>query len=214
MANNNSNDETLLTPEQAAQNLRAAQESKTRIDAQFAAEEEKVQQAIAERRELNSAKAFKEAVRATGIQFHFEDLRELKMVLGSKYDLETSNDGTFFKVTDADGRILTIENALEELATSSSYLVKSGNEHLRPRSENGTFTDVVRDDFTSYAAKSRWVKEHSLAEWEAMPQHRAPKVTAAQMTRSQYNTLSRAEKSRLLGEVGETGLTAILSRNY
>jgi hypothetical protein len=203
-----------LTPVQAAQNLRAAQESKTRIDAQFAAEEEKVQQAIAERREINSAKAFKEAVRSTGINFFFEDISELKTVLGTKYEVETSNDGTFFKVTSADGKVITVEKALEELATSSPYLVKSGAEHLRPRSERGTFTDVVRDDFTSYAAKARWIKEHSLSEWESMKQHRAPTVTAAQMTRSQYNTLSRAEKSRLLGEVGETGLTAILSRNY
>ena len=203
-----------LTPDQAAQNLRAAQESKSRIDAQFAAEEEKVQQAIAERWEINSAKAFKEAVRSTGINFFFDDISELRTVLGTKYDLETSNDGTFFKVTDAQGKVITVEKALEELATSSPYLVKSGAEHLNVRAANGTFANVVRDDFTSYAAKSRWIKEHSLAEWEAMPQHRTPKVTAAAMTRSQYNTLSRAEKSRLLDEVGETGLTAILSRKY
>jgi hypothetical protein len=179
-----------LTPDQAAQNLRAAQESKSRIDAQFAAEEEKVQQAIAERREINSAKAFKEAVRSTGINFFFDDISELRT------------------------KVITVEKALEELATSSPYLVKSGAEHLNVRAANGTFANVVRDDFTSYAAKSRWIKEHSLAEWEAMPQHRTPKVTAAAMTRSQYNTLSRAEKSRLLDEVGETGLTAILSRKY
>ena len=203
-----------LTPEQAAQNLRAAQESKARVDEELAQAEEKLQQAAAERRELNSAKAFREAVRTTGIKFQFEDLNELKTVLGSEYDVATSNDGTFFKVTDADGRVLAIEKALEELSVKLPYIVKSGAEHLRPRSENGTFTDVVRDDFTSYAAKARWIGEHSLAEWEAMPQHRAPTVTAAKMTRSQYNSLTRAEKSRLLSEVGETGLQTILGRNY
>lgn len=71
------------------------------------------------------------------------------------------------------------------------------------------------------AAKSRWITEHSLAEWEALPfDAKSPganrvvtdAIPLASMTCQEYMRLSVAEKAKLAGEIGASGIQRIMVR--
>jgi len=77
----------------------------------------------------------------------------------------------------------------------------------------------LKDDL---AAKVRWIAEHSLAEWEALP-YDAQSATAKNvvtdqipseaMTREQYMRLSIPEKAKVAGELGPRGIEKIMARH-
>jgi len=92
-----------------------------------------------------------------------------------------------------------------------------------PRSYYGESGDVTykTDLQGDSAAIAKWIKEHSLAEWEQLPlnetslnAHRA--VTAAipssAMKRADYLRLSTAEKIKLTNEIGPNGIQKIMRR--
>ena len=71
------------------------------------------------------------------------------------------------------------------------------------------------------AAKSRFIAEHGIAEWEALPfDAKSPgankvvtdAIPLASMTCAEYMRLSVAEKSKLAGEIGAAGIERIMAR--
>jgi hypothetical protein len=202
-----------LTPDLAQVQVEIArlQAVKAEAEAELAVTEERRRKEQEQIRQTNASQNFRAAIGSTGIKFHLEE-EDLQTVLKTMdYTITPSNFGDSFRVLDSNNRQIPLEKALENLALAHPNLVHSGADHLRPRN-NGAFAELCRDDFSNYAAKARWIREHSLQEWEAMPQHRTTKVPATQLTAAQYSRLPLPEKSRLVSEIGEAGVAEILRR--
>ena len=211
MITTNTNEE--LTPEQAQVEIAKLQTQKAEAEAKRAAIEERQREDQELLRQTNASETFRAALGSTGIKFHVEEEDLQKVLKAMDYTLTPSNFGDSFRVLDSNNKQIPLEKALENLALAHPNLIQSGGDHLRPRTESGAFAELCRDDFGSnYAAKARWIREHSLQEWEAMPQHRTAKAPASQMNPREYSQLSIREKSKLISEIGEQGISQILAR--
>jgi hypothetical protein len=189
-----------LKAQQAADNLARSKEESRRLQAQ-----EDLQ-------ETNAAITLKTGIAATGIKF-YPEADELKTVLKAMgYLFTASTRGDSIRVITPEGKQVSLESALESLAVQKPYLTDAETtRHLRPRNDQGEFSEVCRDDFKTFAAKSRFISENP-GKWESLPQHRAPKTPVSQLTAKQYSALSLAAKSKLVDEIGVEGVSEILKR--
>lgn len=71
------------------------------------------------------------------------------------------------------------------------------------------------------AAKTRWIREHGIAAWDALPvNEKSPGavnvitevIPHSGMSAKEYSRLSLAEKAKLAGEIGPRGVERILAR--
>lgn len=205
--------EESLSVEQAQVKIAEYQAIKATAEAEREKEAAERRRHEAEIRESNTAETFRLSIGKTGIKFHMEP-SELRTVLGvAGFTLTPSNTGDSIRVLDADGEQIALETALEKIAVAKPYLVHSGADHLRPRDENGTFAQLSKEDFgNNLAAKSRWISEHGIEAWTALPAKRTPRVQESELTAALYSRLPLSEKSKLASELGEAGISAILRR--
>jgi hypothetical protein len=189
-----------LKTQQAADNLARSTAETARLKAQQ------------DLQETNAEITLRQSIAATGVTY-YPDSGELKTILKSMGFLFTaSTRGDVIRVLDPAGKNISLEAALERLAVDKPFLVSGDTaRHLRPRSEQGEFAEVCRDDFKTFAAKSRWISENP-GKWESLPQQRAPKTQPHLMTASEYSRLSVSQKSKIIGEVGPEGVSEILKR--
>jgi hypothetical protein len=202
-----------LNSEQIGVRVAELQKEKAELDAATSKAEGQRLQAQEALRETNAAITMRAAIGKTGVKFYNEpdELRSILGVMG--FTLTASNRGDSIRVLDSAGKQVTLESALETIAIAKPYLVDGDTaRHLRPRTEQGHYAELSRDQFSTVASKSRWISEHSLAEWEAMPQHRAAKTPVSQITARQYSALPLSAKSKLVSELGTEGIEEIMRR--
>lgn len=99
----------------------------------------------------------------------------------------------------------------------SAYRTKYPRDFYGEAGEVNFKSDLAGDT----AAMSRYVREHGLSAWEALPAspnslsaHRVVRdvIPHEGITREQYGKLSTAEKVRLTAEIGPSGIERILAR--
>jgi hypothetical protein len=164
-------------------------------------------------RQTRAAETFRSAVGKTGIRFFMEE-EDLKTVLKTMhYTVTASNAGDSFRVLDENGKQIELERAIEALGAKHPNLIQSGGEHLLPlRDETGAYREPARSDYTTLAAKSRYISEFGLSRWEQMSAHPTKKAPTSQLDAKSYSRLSLREKSALVSEIGEAGVSEILRR--
>ncbi len=139
-----------------------------------------------------------------------KDVAAILNQLASEFHVECSVEGGLLTMKQT-GTLLNVGTVL------AAYRQKN------PRAFFGESGEVLyKDDLAGdNAAKSRFIAEHGFEAWQALPlnaksagaQHVITDVIpSAAMKRSEYLRLSLAEKSKLCGEIGATGIDKILSR--
>lgn len=202
--------------EELEQEIKAAQaEHAAVVEAQKKSKQE-FEATVGEYKETNASNAFDEAIRKTGIAFHAsrEDVRTLltdKNVGG--YSVEFSNDGKHCLVKDRDGRpVDSVESALEQLVRECPYLAEH-TQHLTQRDpQSGQFQTLAKSDFANAAQRSRFIEREGLARFEALPLRHEKVTPLHSMTAAEYSRLSPAQKSQIIRDIGEDGLSMILKR--
>lgn len=212
VVNDNSEDTQQLTPEQMSlriEELRAQQAADNLARSTAETARLKAQQDL---QEVNAEQTLIQSIAGTGITY-FPNSGEIKTILKSMgFMFTASTRGDQIRVVTPEGKSVTLEAALERLAVEKPYLTDSDTtKHLRPRNEEGEFSELCRDDFKTVAAKSRFISENP-GKWESLPQHRAPKSPAHLITAAEYSRLSVSQKSKMIEEVGVDGIALILKR--
>ena len=128
---------------------------------------------------------------------------------------------------EAEGYVLTVEGGLLS-ATHTGTPMNAGTllQAYRQKNPRDFFGEAGGVRFKSdlagdNAAKSRWIREHSFAEWEALPYDeksltarnvKDATIAHAGMRAAEYARLSLAEKAKLASEIGAKGIERILTR--
>ncbi len=128
---------------------------------------------------------------------------------------------TEFGVTaSVEGGMLTLKQGSTVFSTGTmlaAYCAKYPREFHGQTGAVNFKSDLAGD----MAAKTRFIREHGLPAWDALPfDEKSPTarhvvtgtIPHSGMRRGEYQTLSLAEKSKLAGEIGPTGIEKILSR--
>ena len=208
-----STNEENKTPEEIQLEIARLQSEKAASEAKRAETDERQRKDQEQTRQARAAETFKAAVGATGIRFHMTEQEDLTTVLKTmRYTVTPSNSGDSIRVLDENGKQVKLEQALESLAVKHRNLVESGSDHLQPRDSTGAFREPARSDYTTLAAKSRFISENGLEAWEKMQAQPTQKAPTSQLNAAAYSRLSLREKSALVNEVGEAGIAEILRR--
>jgi hypothetical protein len=119
-----------------------------------------------------------------------------------------------------DGGLLTIKQTGTMLSAGSilsAYRQKYPRDFFGESGEVRYKSDLQGDN----AAKTRFIREHGFAAWDALPfDEKSPgaknvvtdAIPSAMMRRSDYQRLSLTEKATLAGEIGAAGIEQILGR--
>lgn len=180
-----------------------------RLRSQRVADEKIIEELRAKDRDNNVKDTYTKAIESTGLRSHLPEA-DLIRLLNKQDDVVISYSGDGKEIIcEVKGQRVEFGGFLETFALANKTLFDGRS--LRYLVEKGSDAIVAQDDLDR-EQKMQYISRHGLAKLEALPVHRPATTDISKMNGSDWQKLSIAQKTTIVGQHGENIVSQILRR--